>query len=133
MMKAWNTPVYAFYHPIPTIGYEKKCHYHEFSCFKKSCSKTICRFLDTGDSSSTGNMHRHSKKCWGEDIVTLAMNTSNADEAREVFTNSKDGSIAEAFKVKGKAKVTYSHQQHTKTETRYCFPINLCMQCTNSK
>ena len=54
-------------------------------------------------------MHRHSKECWGEDIVTLAINTSNADEAREVFTNSKDGSIAEAFKVKGKAKVTYSH------------------------
>lgn len=118
MMKSWNTPIYAFYHPIPTIGYENQRRYHEFSCFKKSCDKTIRRFLDTKDSTSTGNMHRHTKKCWGDEVLTLAMATANATEARESLAKSKDGSIAEAFNIKGKGKVTYSHRQHTRTETR---------------
>lgn len=118
MMNSWNTPIYAFYYPIPTINYDNQRRYHEFRCFKTSCNKTIRRFLDTTDSNSTGNMHRHTKKCWGEDILKLAMNTTNADEARERLAKSKNGSIAEAFKVKGKGKLTYSHRQHTKTETR---------------
>jgi hypothetical protein len=122
MMKLWNTPIYAFYHPTPTIGYEKERRYHEFRCFKKSCSKTIRRYLDTRDSTSTGNMHRHTKKCWGTDILTLAMATANVRDARESLAKSKDGSIAEAFKVKGKGKATYSHRQHTRTETRYFLP-----------
>jgi hypothetical protein len=118
MMKSWNTPIYAFYHPTPTIKYDNQRRYHEFHCFKKSCDKTIRRFLDTSDSTSTGNMHRHTKRCWGKDILKLAMDATNADEAREALAKLKDGSIAEAFNVKGKGKVTYSHRQHTKTETR---------------
>ena len=47
------------------------------------------------------------------------MNAGNADNAREVLSKSKNGSIAEAFAKSGKGKVTYPHRQHTKTETRY--------------
>jgi hypothetical protein len=68
MMKTWNTPLYAFWHPIPTIGYEKGRRFHEFRCFKKSCKTTVRCFLDTKDATSTGNLHRHTKKCWGEDV-----------------------------------------------------------------
>jgi hypothetical protein len=46
------------------------------------------------------------------------MDTKNASDAREVLAKSKDGSIAEAFLAKGKPKLTFSHRQHTKTETR---------------
>ena len=34
---------------------------------------------------------------------------------------SPSGSIAAAFERKGKGKVSYSHRQHTRTETRYLF------------
>ena len=120
-MKSWNTPIYAFYRPTPTIDYENKRRYHEFCCFKKSCDKTIRRYLDTRDSTSTGNMHCHTKKCWGMEVLTLAMAAANVTEAQELLAKSKDGFIAEAFNVKGKGKATYSHHQHTKTETRYFF------------
>lgn len=118
MMEKWNTPIYAFWKPIPTIGYENGRRYHEFRCFKKSCSKATKRYLDTSDATSTGNLHRHAKTCWGTEVVKLAMNAGNLDQARTVLSKSKDGSIAEAFQVKGKDKVTYSHRQHTKMETR---------------
>ena len=119
MMTKWNTPIYAFWKPIPTIGYENGCRYHEFRCFKKSCTKTVQRFLDKSDATSTGNLHHHTKKCWGADVVSHAMTAGNADNAREILSKSKDGSIAAAFAKSGKGKVTYSHWQHTKTETRY--------------
>ena len=121
MMKSWNTPIYAFYHPTPTIGYENKQRYHEFHCFKKSCHKTVRHYLDTKDSTSTGNMHRHTKKCWGLEVLTLVMATTDVSEARQSLAKSKNGSIAEAFNVKGKGKATFSHCQHTKTETRFFF------------
>ncbi|KJA19983.1 hypothetical protein HYPSUDRAFT_143043 [Hypholoma sublateritium FD-334 SS-4] len=118
MMAKWNTPIYAFWTPIPTIGYDDGHRYHEFKCFKKSCSKSVRRFLDKSDATSTGNLHRHTKACWGADIVHLAMNAGNVENARNVLSKSKDGSIAEAFRKAGKEQVTYSHRQHMKMETR---------------
>jgi hypothetical protein len=61
------------------------------------------------------NMQKHAKTCWGVDVVKAAMHTENA---WKVLSKHKDGSIAAAFQVKGKGKVTYSHRQHTCTETR---------------
>ena len=49
------------------------------------------------------------------------MAAANVTEAQELLARSKDGSIAKAFNVKGTGKATYSHSQHTKTETRYFF------------
>lgn len=117
-MKNWNASIYAFFKPIPTIGYEGGRRYHEFHCFAKSCKRSIRRYLDTKDVGSTSNMHKHAKLCWGEETVQAANTVKSATEAREVLAKSKDGSIAAAFAVKGKGKVTYSHRQHTTTETR---------------
>lgn len=115
----WNKPIYAFYRPEPTIGYENGRRYHEFHCFKKSYTRKVRRYLDTGDAGSTGNLHKHAKKCWGEDTIKAAMDAgSTADDARGVLAKSKDGSISAAFQIKGKGKVTYSHRQHTKAQTR---------------
>jgi hypothetical protein len=63
-------------------------------------------------------MHKHAKKCWGIDTIKAAMNTGNVTEALDILSKYKDGSIVAAFRLKGKGKATYSHQQHTTTETR---------------
>ncbi|KAF8812979.1 hypothetical protein BYT27DRAFT_7271837, partial [Phlegmacium glaucopus] len=118
LMDDWNSPIYAFFHPVLTIGYHEGRRYHEFHCFASACRKTVRRFLDKKDAGSTGNLHKHAKICWGIDTVKAALAVKNAAEAREVLSKSKDGSIAAAFQVKGKGKVTYSHRQHTQTETK---------------
>jgi len=76
--------------------------------------------LDKGDVKSTGNMQKHAKKCWGDEVVTSA---NVADNANEVHATTIKGFlnlqlITAAFKRKGKDKVTFSHRQHTKTEVR---------------
>lgn len=118
-MQGWNAPIYAFFHPIPTIGYDNKGRrYHEFQCFAKSCKRSVRRHLDTKDAGSTGNLHKHAKQCWGAETVSAATGVKNATEAREILSKSKDGSIAAAFAIKGKGKISYSHRQHTRAETR---------------
>jgi hypothetical protein len=80
----------------------------------------VRRFLDTGDARSTGNLRKHARKCWGEDVVTAADNARNADEvrAKEIEATLNHESITTAFERSGKGKVTYLHRQHTKTESR---------------
>jgi hypothetical protein len=117
-MDDWNSPIYAFFHPIPTIGYKDGRRYHEFNCFALTCKKSVRRFLDKKDAGSTSNLHKHAKICWGLDTVKAAMEAQNASEARQILSQSKDGSISAAFQIKGKGKVMYSHRQHTRTETK---------------
>ncbi|THU82349.1 hypothetical protein K435DRAFT_567369, partial [Dendrothele bispora CBS 962.96] len=116
----WTRPIYAFFDPEPTMEYRKdgrKCVV--FRCSAKACkNREVVRYLDTGDSASTGNMRKHVKSCWGEEILAEADNAKDANEARKLTSGyKKSGSISVAFK-KGNEKVTYSYRQHTKTETR---------------
>jgi uncharacterized DUF497 family protein len=76
--------------------------------------------LDQKDS-STSNLRRHAKKCWGADTLTLADTAKGPEEVRDKITGAilKDSSVTVAFERKGKDKVTYSHRQHTKQETKY--------------
>ncbi|KAF8996272.1 hypothetical protein BDQ17DRAFT_1517332 [Cyathus striatus] len=62
-------------------------------------------------------MHKHARSCWGDDNVKLAMEMKNADDTRRALQECKDSSIAAAFCIKGKGKLTYSHRQHTHAET----------------
>jgi len=58
-------------------------------------------------------------KCWGKENVDAARGRP-ADEICEATKGvSPSGSIMAAFEHKGKGKVSYSHRQHTETETRY--------------
>jgi hypothetical protein len=82
----------------------------------------VRRFLDTGDAKSTSSLRRHVKMCWGDEAVSAADNTKDLDGARTVLAKSglkRNGSITDAFERIGKEKVSYSHRQHTYTETRY--------------
>jgi len=83
----------------------------------------VRRYLDTTDAKSTSNLRKHAKICWGEEAVAAADQTRDVLAAREALEkmSKKDGSILEAFERVAKSKVTYSHRQHTTTETRCVF------------
>ncbi|KAG1728881.1 hypothetical protein EDD22DRAFT_982682 [Suillus occidentalis] len=105
-MQDWNSQVYAFFHPIPKISEQNGRRVHEFRCQGKGCKATVRRYLNKGDARSTGNLRKHVRSCWGEDILKAADEVKDADEVRKNIVGS------------GKGKITYSHHQHTCTETR---------------
>lgn len=76
------------------------------------------RYLDKSDAKSTSNMRKHAKSCWGLETVEAADVMKDVKEARDSMKSMKDGSITAAFKRVGKGKITYSHRQHTKAETK---------------
>lgn len=121
MSRKWTSCVYAFFEATPTIEYVdgRKCH--SFKCLAKGCRQKIRRYLGGNDAQSTGNMRRHAKSCWGEDTIRIADGARNVSEARTKIVRGilHNGSITAAFERKDKGKVSYSHRQHTKTETRY--------------
>ena len=78
----------------------------------------VRRYLDTGDAKSTGNLCKHARICWGAEAVAAADETRNLGAAFDALKNIKDGSITRAFERVGKGKITYSHRQHTTTQTR---------------
>lgn len=120
-MKDWNSPIYAFYGPMPTIvDVNGRCT-HVFKCSAKGCKVNVHRFLDKKDTRSTGNMRKHVRICWGEEVLQAADEAMDATEVRTKIVASvlRDGSITASFERKGRGKVTYSHRQHTRTETKY--------------
>ena len=120
LSKQWTSPVYAFFEPIPVIESVDGRRCHVFKCCARGCKYTACHYLDKGDRSSTGNLIRHVKSCWREDAWNAASACRNADDARKSVTLplTRNGTITEVFERKGKGKVTYSHVQHTREETK---------------
>jgi hypothetical protein len=126
LMKQWNTSIYAFFKPIPIIDHIDGQHAHIFECNAKTCigkgknGRQVRRYLNMADATFTSNLRWHTKICWGQETVEAAGSTNNISEACAVLRNSilKDGSITAAFEGVGKGKVTFSHRQHTKAESR---------------
>ena len=77
------------------------------------------QYLDTGDATSTSNLQCHTKICWGEQVIEAAGCTNDVYAAQDVLTKmtGPNGSITAAFERVEMTKVTYSHWQHTKTES----------------
>jgi hypothetical protein len=120
MSKTWTSPVYAFFEPTLTINYVNGRRAHVFKCTSRGCKFMARRFLDTGDRSSTGNMGRHIKNCWGEDAWKAACACCDAEDARKSVTKplALNGSIMAIFERKTKGKVNYLHIQHTREQTK---------------
>jgi hypothetical protein len=127
LQRGWNAPIYAFFKANPDIDYIDGRRVHVFTCIAKTCKakgkfpRRINRFIDKGDASSTSNLRKHAKICWGDDIVKAADETKDAKLARAIVVKSGlcNRSITEMFeRAKGQGAVTYSHTQHTKTETK---------------
>src|SRR5271155_3070068 len=97
---------------------------HVFECAAQTCrgknGRDVRRFLDTGDAKSTSGLCRHAKSCWGDEAVAAADNSQDLQGAQAILTHTKlhDGSITAEFQRIEKGKITYSHCQHTKTESR---------------
>lgn len=123
-MEEWNSPIYVFFKPTPTIECIKGQRVHVFECAATHCKgkgngRIVRRYLDTGDAKSTENLQKHAKLCWGEEVVAAADNTKDIHVAREALEKkSVDSSITSAFERVSKGKVTYSHRQHTTAEAR---------------
>jgi len=127
LMKEWNSLIYAFFHPTPAIEIINGHHAHVFECMAKGCKVCIRRFLNKKDARSTGNMQKHAKSCWGDDVLQACDEAKNVEEVRTKIVTSvlHNGSITASFKHKGKGKVTYSHRQHTRTETKWVLELHL--------
>ena len=85
LWKGWKSPIYQFFHKV-SIKYDGMRKYHFFHCGAPHCKGRVSgvrRFLDTGDCAATSNLKTHVINCWGEDIVTAAMN--------RVKTEGRDG------------------------------------------
>ena len=121
LRKEWESPIYAFYQPTVGIKEDRAGkRAHEFHCGNKGCTTKITRWLDKGDSRSTSNLRKHTRKCWGDEILKAAdgMKIVQAKEAVSIFV--RTGSIRMVFKIQKKGKKeTYSNRQHTKTEIRF--------------
>ena len=99
LKREWNSLIYAFFPPTPAVEYVGGHCSHVFKCTVKGCNKTVCRFLDKGDARSTGNLCKHMKKCWGEDVLHQVFEAKNTKAAREAVRNyTANGSITVAFK-----------------------------------
>ncbi len=128
LSKEWLSPIYAFFEPMPSIVVVDGRRVHEFRCTAGFCkgrgknSRIVRRYLDTSDRNSTGNLRKHARICWGDEVLQGAQACANLDSAREGLRNAKkqrDGSLTAAFEWKGKGKLTFSHRPHTKAETRF--------------
>ena len=97
-MDDWNSPIYAFFHPIPTIGYKDGRRYHEFHCFASTCSKSVHQFLDKKDAGSTSNLHKHAKICWGLDTVKAAMEHRMPLKLNKFFRSLKMVQLLQLFR-----------------------------------
>jgi hypothetical protein len=124
LLKQWNTPVYAFFKPTPVIIHVDGRRAHIFECCVKTCKgrngRHVRRYLNTADATSTSNLRRHAKICWGQETVAAASSTHDVSTARTVLGKPvlKDGSITAAFERVKKEKLTFSHRQHSKAESR---------------
>jgi hypothetical protein len=84
--------------------------------------RIIRRYLDKSDRNSTGNLRKHARMCWGDEILRAADACGNLESARvglNAAKKQKNGSITAAFERKGKGNITYSHRQHDKAQTRF--------------
>jgi hypothetical protein len=136
LSKKWDAPVYVFFKAPPTVQYFNNRKAHVFECAASPCrnkTKSVRRFLYTGDTSSTSNLRRHARLCWGDEALDAADETRDIKTAREALANHKglNGSITAAFKRVGTGAVTYSHRQHTKIEARYVPILYLTVTISN--
>ena len=128
----WNSPIYAFFKPLPKITVIKGRQCHEFICSASVCKGNwsdkcvVWHFLDEADKGSMSNMQKHAWHCWGNDII------KKADEAKDELTldniweglkeaKMEDGSIVVFFNCKCKGRVKYMLHQHTYAEAQSVF------------
>jgi hypothetical protein len=108
------------------ISYVDGRRSHVFTCSAQNCKgkgknpRQVRRYLDTKDKSSTKALCNHAIHCWGNEVVERSVEAKDIPSARAALkmAEMRDGSIMAVFNRTGKAKISYSHRQHTEAETR---------------
>lgn len=120
MQPRWTSVVYAFFGATPLIEYDANGRRrHVFECLNRGCrNRRVGRYLGTKDAGSTGNMHRHVVRCWGEDAISRIKEIKTMKDRRAAVRDYRqNGTITRAFQLQGK-KVTFRATNHTKSEAR---------------
>jgi hypothetical protein len=118
--RVFNKPIYACFKPAEVKYDGRGRRYLNFLCDGKGCRNEIKRYLDTQDKSSIGALRKHVKKCWGPDVLDSLDEAADVGVAREKICKpyKLNGTITAVFERIGQEKVTYSHRQLTRTQTK---------------
>ncbi|KAJ7366043.1 hypothetical protein DFH08DRAFT_617433, partial [Mycena albidolilacea] len=111
----WTSPIYSFFDDnVETVTDRDGCKYQAFKCkAPRGCKGKSGVYDPHTDRSSTSNLKKHAKQCWGSDVVDARIKGVAADASR-------DGSIFAAFARSGQRPVNASHRTHTRPEFRTC-------------
>ncbi|KAJ6577977.1 hypothetical protein B0H19DRAFT_883837, partial [Mycena capillaripes] len=105
----WTSPIYTFFddNVETVIDSRDGRKYQAFKCKAPGG----CKSKSGADRSSTSNLKKHAKQCWGSNVVEARIKGVKADTNR-------DGSIFAAFARSGQCPVNVSHRTHTQPEFR---------------
>ncbi|KAJ6468855.1 hypothetical protein C8R45DRAFT_837606 [Mycena sanguinolenta] len=122
LKKSSTSHIYAFYSGDVGIEYRDGKLHHIFTCAARSCKQTVARNQQSKDASSTKNLTRHAKKCWGEDNIKAAADVKDLAEARRLLkANSglKNQRLTDIFKQHASdTGESFSHVPLTREESR---------------
>ena len=119
MKRKWKAPVYAFFEPDQGIEFIDGRTVHVFKCANTGCRHLVRRYLTSRDKTSTNNLRKHVRKCWGVEALEAADQTSTMANAKDcVERYRRTGNLKVAFGAAGKKTFRYSTIQHSPTETR---------------
>ena len=119
MKHKWTVPVYAFFKPDPQIEYVDGRRTHTFQCTNTGCKHTIRRYLSSKDGTSTSNLRKHARRCWGVEALEAADRMTTASSAKaSVEKYRRTQNLKVAFGAASKKSFRYSTVQHTPTESR---------------
>ncbi len=122
--KRWSSCVYAFFKPEPTIKMYEGRRCLVFRCAAKNCGSPVRRYLDKGDRSSSGNLYKHARSCWGSEAVDQAKQLGDATRVRGTLVANilQNGTITQYF-APAKPAVTYSNRPLSRLQIRYVLRI----------
>ncbi|TFK79443.1 hypothetical protein K466DRAFT_452881, partial [Polyporus arcularius HHB13444] len=118
----WRSSVYAFFKAEVTIEVVEGRRALIFRCAAKHCriGAPVRRYLDKGDRSSSGNLLKHARSCWGAEAVEQAKVLGDAARVRTTLVASilQNGRITEYF-APAKHSVTYSNRPLSRAQISY--------------
>jgi hypothetical protein len=121
MQQRWRSFVYAFYDTPQIRRGAANRKIITFRCAnKRKCTHEIGRYLDKLDKSSTSNLHKHVRACWGVPAFEAGKELGTKVKAYELVVKpmKKNGTLTAAFDIIAKGKPRYSNVNHTKAEIR---------------
>ncbi len=122
LSERWRSSVYAFFKAEVTIEVVDGRRALIFRCAAKHCriGAPVRRYLDKGDRSSSGNLLKHARSCWGAEAVEQAKVLGDAARVRTTLVASilQNGRITEYF-APAKHSVTYSNRPLSRAQIRY--------------